>query len=295
MKRFRLLIVLIGVAAVTAGGVVLVPVTASAAGPTYVDVSSTQGWQQTPVTLHRGDKVSLWYETGSWSVDHVNFPYVGPGGYSSAVDQKIYQGCKLNPNWVYGLMLGRIGNGPTMVVGKSATLTADRDGPLELRIHDGDACLGDNAGAIRMEYSVQAAPPATPKSCPTVLLGLHGMNEGPSTTKTADPKDTVESTFTSFKNSPAAKAHGPNHYRVQDVSYPTTGFFELGNPVKMRTILSDVVDGSFALEAAVKKYTAACHSKRVRTSGLLGRSLGSPVLAALPRKGSERQGCPVVR
>jgi hypothetical protein len=160
MKRFRLLMVLIGVAVMIAGGVVLVPVTASAAGPTYVDVSSTHGWQQTPVTLHRGDKVSLWYETGSWTVDHVNFPYVGPDGYSSAVDQKIYQGCKLNPQWVYGLMLGRVGDGPTVVVGRSATLTADRDGPLQLRIHDGDACLGDNAGAIRMEYSVQASPAA---------------------------------------------------------------------------------------------------------------------------------------
>jgi hypothetical protein len=127
-----------------------------------VDVSATQGWQQTAITLHRGDKVSLWYERGVWSVDHVHFPYVGPGGYSSAVDQQIYQGCKLNPNWVYGLMLGRIGNGPTMVIGQAATLTADRDGPLQLRIHDGDACLGDNDGTVRMEYSVQApSPPPT--------------------------------------------------------------------------------------------------------------------------------------
>jgi hypothetical protein len=148
----------------------------SAQGPTYADVSSTQGWQQTSVTLHRGDKVSLWYETGSWSVDHVNFPYVGPGGYSSAVDQKIYQGCKLNSHWVYGLMLGRVGNGATVVVGKAATLTADRDGSLQLRIHDGDACLGDNAGAIRMEYSVQAAAPKKhPGPTHTLAQTLQGL------------------------------------------------------------------------------------------------------------------------
>jgi hypothetical protein len=122
----------------------------------------------------------------------------------------------------------------------------------------------------------------TPKSttthqgCPTVLLGLHGMNEGPSATKAADISSTVESTFVFFK-SIAANAHkfGPNDYQVQDVSYPTTGFAELDNPLKMRTIVSDVVDGSKALDVAVRHYTALCRTSNFE---LIGYSEGAWVV-----------------
>jgi len=116
----------------------------------------------------------------------------------------------------------------------------------------------------------------TPESCPTVLLGLHGMNEGPSATMAADPNGTVESTFKSFE-SRAAKSHefSPNDYQVQDISYPTTGFWTLDNPVKMRTIVSDVVDGSLALEAAVKHYTALCPASQFE---LVGYSEGAWVV-----------------
>ena len=116
----------------------------------------------------------------------------------------------------------------------------------------------------------------TPKSCPIVLLGLHGMNEGPSSTMKADISTTVESTFIFFE-SMAAKAHKfrPSDYRVQDISYPTTGFAELDNPIKMRTIVSDVVDGSRALQAAIRHYTAVCSSSKFE---LVGYSEGAWVV-----------------
>ena len=102
-------------------------------------------------------------------------------------------------------------------------------------------------------------PTPKPKSCPTVLLGLHGMNEGPSSTMSADVSTPVESTFIFFE-SMAANAHKfrPNDYAVDDVPYPTTGFFELDNPFEMRTIVSDVVDGSVALQKAFQHYMALC-------------------------------------
>lgn len=119
-------------------------------------------------------------------------------------------------------------------------------------------------------------PTPKPKSCPTVLLGLHGMNEGPSSTKNADISSTVEATFIFFE-SMAAKAHKfrPNDYIVDDISYPTTGYFELDNPFKMRTIVSDVVDGSNALQAAVHKYTACGSSSKLE---LVGYSEGAWVI-----------------
>ena len=57
-----------------------------------VSVSSTTGWQKTSVHLNSGDKYTVTYVSGTWSVDYRNFPYVGPGGYSEQEDAKIYQG-----------------------------------------------------------------------------------------------------------------------------------------------------------------------------------------------------------
>jgi hypothetical protein len=135
-----------------------------------------------------------------------------------------------------------------------------------------------NAGDSAWDPNVSPwyACATTPKNCPTVLLGLHGMNEGPSSTKKADISSTVESTFVFFE-SIAAKAHKfrPNDYQVQDVSYPTTGFAELDNPIEMRTIVSDVVDGSRALQAAVQHYMALCSTSKFE---LVGYSEGAWVV-----------------
>jgi hypothetical protein len=51
-------------------------------------------------------------------------------------------------------------------------------------------------------YVCTTTPKVTPKpkSCPTVLLGLHGMNEGPSSTMNADVSTPVESTFIFFES-----------------------------------------------------------------------------------------------
>jgi len=141
----------------------------------------------------------------------------------------------------------------------------------------------NNAGSSAWEpnvspwYRCATTPNSTPpKSCPTVLLGLHGMNEGPSATKAADIASTVESTFVFFK-SIAANTHkfSPSDYQVQDVPYPTTGFTELDNPFTMRTIVSDVVDGSKALDAAVRHYTTLCATSNFE---LVGYSEGAWVV-----------------
>lgn len=114
------------------------------------NVESTQGWQTASILVQQGQKLTF-SAKGAWTVDSRNFLSVGPEGYSPEVDSTIYQGCKVERNLPYGTLLGRIGDSPEfLVIGGGATVTANRSGPLSFRIHDGDACLRDNAGSAKV-------------------------------------------------------------------------------------------------------------------------------------------------
>jgi serine/threonine protein kinase len=115
-----------------------------------VSISSTTGWQKTPVHLEPGEKFTVTFVSGSWTVDYRNFPYVGPGGYSGQEDAKIYQGCKIATSETYGVLLGSVGSAPdgAILVGQGGTFSAESNGDLYLRINDNDACLGDNSGSV---------------------------------------------------------------------------------------------------------------------------------------------------
>ena len=115
-----------------------------------VSISSTTGWQETPVSLKSGQTFTVTYASGSWSVDYRNFPYVGPGGYSEQEDAKIYQGCKIDTSETYGVLLGSVGSATngTFPIGQGGTFAAGNNGYLYLRINDNDACLGDNSGSV---------------------------------------------------------------------------------------------------------------------------------------------------
>ena len=114
-------------------------------------VSSTVGWQQTSINLTAGDTYAVRYESGTWTVDYRNFPYVGPGGYSNSVNQQIYQGCRYDPTVNYAVLLGVIGDSATAFpIGQGGVFTASSTGPLYLRINDANACLGDNKGSVTM-------------------------------------------------------------------------------------------------------------------------------------------------
>jgi hypothetical protein len=122
-----------------------------------VDVSSTAGWETTGVTVQKGHGFqidSTAYPKKKWTVDYRNFPYVGPRGYPKSIDSQIYQGCKIDPKWPYGRLIGRVGEGSTysriFSVGGGGVFTAHASGQLYLRIHDADGCLGDNAGTLRV-------------------------------------------------------------------------------------------------------------------------------------------------
>jgi hypothetical protein len=131
-------------ATLAVAGSLLTAPAATAALDKTVKVDSRTGWQ--PTGLGRpGEKFAYTYISGSWTVGYPGLPYVGLEGYSDAVDRTIYQGCKFDQRWNYGLMLWTVGP----------------KGELSLRIHDRDECLGDNDGAITVKVASQGVNSAS--------------------------------------------------------------------------------------------------------------------------------------
>jgi hypothetical protein len=129
-----------------------------------VAVSAKTGWQSTNIYLTDGEKFIVRYVSGTWTVDHRNFPYVSPAGYTNSVDAQIYQPCKYDTGRNYGVLLGVVGSkGHEFPIGEGGQFAAvapshyyqggGNGGYLYLRINDDDACLGDNAGSVTMQVS----------------------------------------------------------------------------------------------------------------------------------------------
>ena len=117
-----------------------------------VTVDARSGWQDTPLQLSGGERFSVTYVSGTWTVDERNHPRVGPDGYSAEADASIYQPCKLGPDLPYAMLLTSLGDGFD-VIGSGGTRTAPHSGRLRLRIHDG--CLEDNAGSVTVRVRLE--------------------------------------------------------------------------------------------------------------------------------------------
>lgn len=68
----------------------------------------------------------------------------------------------------YARLLGKLGDGPILSVGEGGTFTANANGTLLLRIHDADACLGDNDGSVRVSVT-PPGPVADPRGIGNLL------------------------------------------------------------------------------------------------------------------------------
>lgn len=171
------------------------PAKAAATAQTFT-VSSTTGWQQTSLYLTAGQKFKVQYVSGCWTVDYRNFPCVGPQGYSSQEDAKIYQDCKYDGNNNYGVLYGIVGqvaNG-AFPIGSGGTFTAVAPGTYEvgagnsgyLYLRINDTCLTDNAGSVTMRLSIIPPPPSCstpsvsfkPSSGPVFLIKGRGWVPG---------------------------------------------------------------------------------------------------------------------
>lgn len=116
-------------------------------------VSATSGWQSTGIYVRRGDRYSVEYVRGEWTVDRAKFGWVDADGYDWDTDARIYQGCKIDDDETYGTLLAKRGRSLT-AMGSYRKLRAKGSGTLRLRINDDDRCLGDNAGRITVTIRI---------------------------------------------------------------------------------------------------------------------------------------------
>jgi len=236
-------------------------------------VSSTTGWQETSLYLTAGQKFTVQYVSGCWTVDHRNFPCVGPEGYSSQEDAKIYQDCKFDGLNNYGILYGIVGQvaNAAFPIGRGGTFTATAPGShvvgagnsgyLYLRIND--TCLTDNSGSVTVRLGVLPAPTST--ACPAAqVIGLHGMGEGPSPQKPRSYSSTIEHTLKALRSSAA-------HADVQtyDLPYPTTNWWTAAG------IANDVQAGVKNLELRIAASISGCPQTPI---SLVGYSEGALVI-----------------
>jgi hypothetical protein len=115
-----------------------------------INVSATDGWQGN-IWVPAGTWVNMqapWVGQ-YWTVDYraeANLPYVGAGGYRG---EPVWGGnttCKAVPEWPYGALLYRIGEGRPSAL--SGSFVSVNGGYLSFSINDLEQCQGDNAGSL---------------------------------------------------------------------------------------------------------------------------------------------------
>ncbi|WP_192583709.1 serine/threonine-protein kinase [Streptomyces albicerus] len=128
-------------------------------------VRSTTGWQGvTGVPVQQGDRVTVRFVSGEWTVDYRNKPTTGPAGYDANIDRSLdgAKSCKVKPEVPFGTLLARLAGEqdfPVHTVGRNLTFRPTGNGTLQLRINDGDGtCLQDNRGTLTVRVSVTHQP-----------------------------------------------------------------------------------------------------------------------------------------
>ena len=107
--------------------------------------------------------------------------------------------------------------------------------------------------------------------CPRYLLGLHGMSQGPASSTDYTTSQEIVAVRQAFDNASAANKKA----EFLNIPYPTTGIWDLANPVTNRYIQSDVAKGATALHNEITTLTKA---SRCSTFSLIGYSEGAWVI-----------------
>ncbi len=130
-----------------------------------VTVAATQLWQDTGLSVRRGNTIVIQVLSGSWTTGKGaldTHPYVGAGGYDPEpadwADPADGPQRRSVPGVVTGALVGRVEGGAAFRVGPSLQFQADATGPLYLGINDlldgivGD--VSDNDGALVVQITV---------------------------------------------------------------------------------------------------------------------------------------------
>lgn len=128
-------------------------------------VQSTAGWQEVSgVSVQKGDRVTVRYVSGEWTVDYRNKPMTGPAGYDAVTDRSLdgSKSCKIEPKVPFGTLLARLEGQqdfPVHVAGRKLTFRAAGNGTLQLAINDAaESCVQDNRGAMTVQVSITHQP-----------------------------------------------------------------------------------------------------------------------------------------
>ncbi|MDH6628798.1 serine/threonine protein kinase [Streptomyces sp. LBL] len=128
-------------------------------------VQSASGWQRaTGMSVQQGDRVTVQFTSGEWTVDYRNMPMTGPAGYDANADKQLdgAKDCKIKPAARFGTLLMRVAgerNLPVHSVGRKLTFQAAGNGTLQLAINDAaGSCSQDNRGALTVQVSVTHRP-----------------------------------------------------------------------------------------------------------------------------------------
>lgn len=116
-----------------------------------VEIQSTQGWQSVQFF---GAPVDIATISGSWTVDAA-ISRSGYAGHQGADAQRLepFSAYKYDQNYAFGQLLLRAQGrdqviAPRPSIGNGQVTRIWGSGPVEFRINDADAALGDNAGVL---------------------------------------------------------------------------------------------------------------------------------------------------
>jgi len=119
-----------------------------------ISVSAKQGWQSTDIILRQGQRFQIEYQSGQWA-GRVGYGPDLPDIWTDAegTSQEIFYP-EIGLTARFGSLIGKINDGPTLLLGKFYDFNSDTSGILFLRMHDSDGGLNDNEGSLQINIKV---------------------------------------------------------------------------------------------------------------------------------------------
>lgn len=114
-------------------------------------VSGKQGWQSTGVEVNKGQRVQIIYKNGTWA-GRAGLGPTFPDIWADAAGTgyQIYYP-EFGITGSFASLIGKVGDGPILQIGRSFDFVTERSGMLYLRMFDTD--MSDNAGSINVQIT----------------------------------------------------------------------------------------------------------------------------------------------